>query len=217
MEYCEGGDLRKILNENEVPVLDKVTMISQILIAIGRIHEVGLIHGDLKCENIFLVNKYIPRDTKNIKIKIGDFGLSEIGGGLVHGGTFGFMAPEIFKYGGSFESDIYSVGKVMLEIMTELPVQFIVKINIKNLPSIKNKLPQFLYVSEFYNLVIPCLYENPKNRPDAKLLFKRFYGLMAYWVECEKINYKILEKYKIGEKVPVDSHGHPLNFHKPHS
>ena len=116
MEYCEGGDLRKILNENEVPVLDKVTMISQILIAIGRIHAVGFIHGDLKCENIFLVNKYIPGDTKNIRIKIGDFGLSEIGGGLVYGGTPGFMAPEVLTNGGSFESDIYSIGKVMLEI-----------------------------------------------------------------------------------------------------
>ena len=54
MEYCEGGDLRKVLNENEVPIQDKVEMISQILFAIKEIHEVGLIHGDLKCANIFL-------------------------------------------------------------------------------------------------------------------------------------------------------------------
>ena len=85
MEYCEGGDLRKVLNENEVPIQDKVEMISQILFAIKEIHEVGFIHGDLKCANIFLANKYIPGDTKNIRIKIGDFGLSEIGGSLVHG------------------------------------------------------------------------------------------------------------------------------------
>ena len=52
MEYCEGGDLRNVLNENEVPILDKVKMISQILLAIKEIHEVGLIHGDLKCANI---------------------------------------------------------------------------------------------------------------------------------------------------------------------
>ena len=94
--------------------------------------------------------------------------------------------------------------------MTELPVPIIAAINIKNLPSIKNKLPQFLYVSEFYNLVIPCLNENPKKRQDAELLFKSFHALMAYWIECEKMNYKILENYKIGEKVPVDSHRHSL-------
>ena len=60
MEYCEGGELRKVLDEYEVSMQDKVTMISQILLAIKEIHEVGLIHGDLKCQNIFLVNKYIP-------------------------------------------------------------------------------------------------------------------------------------------------------------
>jgi hypothetical protein len=57
-------------------------MITYIIIALERIHRIGVIHGDLKCENIFLANKYKPKDYKNIKIKIGDFGLSEIGGDL---------------------------------------------------------------------------------------------------------------------------------------
>jgi serine/threonine-protein kinase PknG len=118
-------------------------MISQILLAIKEIHEAGFIHGDLKCANIFLVNEYIPGDIKNIRIKIGDFGLSEIGGNLVYGGTPGFMAPEVPKDGGSFEADIYSIGKVMLEIMTELPVQIIAAINIDRLYTIKDKLPKF--------------------------------------------------------------------------
>lgn len=130
MEYCEGGDLRKILDSYDVPVLDKVEMIGQILDALVRIHKFGIIHGDLKCQNIFLVNKYIPGHTDNIKIKIGDFGLSEIGGNLVFGGTSGFIAPEVPIVGGSFEADIYSVGKVMLEIMTGLPVSIIAAINI---------------------------------------------------------------------------------------
>ena len=34
MEYCEGGDLRKILDLYDVPILDKIAMISQILLAI---------------------------------------------------------------------------------------------------------------------------------------------------------------------------------------
>ena len=212
MEYCEGGDLRKVLDENKVPIQDKVRMISQILSAIKEIHEVGLIHGDLKCANIFLVNKYIPGYFENIRIKIGDFGLSEIGGNLVYGGTVGFMAPEIIKFGGSFESDIYSVGKVMLEIMTELPVQTIAAINITNLFTIKNKLPKFLNISEFYNVVIPCLCENPKKRPDAKELYETFHGLMAYWLICEGLNDKMLQNYSIGDIIPVDSHKHPLTL-----
>ena len=212
MEYCEGGDLRNILDKCQVPIQDKIVMISQILSAIKRMHEVGFIHGDLKCANIFLVNKYVRGDANNIRIKIGDFGLSEIGGNLVHGGTPGFMAPEVPKFGGSFESDIYSVGKVMLEIMTELPVHIIAAINIQSLNTIKHKLPKFLNVSEFYNLVIPCLKENPKERPKAGKIFEVFHGLMAYWIICEGMNNKMLLDYKIGDKVPVDCHVHPLTL-----
>ena len=210
MEYCEGGDLREILNTYDVPVQDKVIMISQILIAIKKIHDVGFIHGDLKCRNIFLVNKYIPGDFKNIRIKIGDFGLSEIGGNLVFGGTPGFMAPEVPEIGGSFASDIYSIGKVMLEIMTGLPVQMIAAINIRNLFSIKNKLPKFLNASDFYNAVIPCLYEDPKKRITATQLCIYFEKLMSCWLLCEKISDNMLKNYKLGETVPVDTHKHPL-------
>ena len=178
MEYCEGGDLRKILNEYNVPVEDKVEMIGQILDAINKIHKFGIIHGDLKCQNIFLANKYIPGKTDDIVIKIGDFGLSEIGGDLVLGGTKGFAAPEAFMTGGSFESDIYSIGKVMLEIMTGYPVKVIAQINKSNLSRIKNKLPKFLNVSEFYDLVTPCLNEDPKKRPNSKELLTLYAALV---------------------------------------
>ena len=190
MEYCEGGDLRKILDSIKVPVEDKIMMISQILTAIQRIHQIGVIHGDLKCANIFLANKYIPGDYKNMKIKIGDFGLSEIGGNLVYGGTPGFAAPEVFQYGGSFASDIYSIGKVMLEIMTQLPVPIISAIRIENINSIKNYLPPFLNISEFYNLVIPCLSNDPKKRPSADIIFKTLYyslRLLSITNKLEKI------------------------------
>ena len=210
MEYCEGGDLRNVLDNYEVPVGDKVTLISQILIAIKRIHEFGIIHGDLKCQNIFLVKKYIPGDFKNIKIKIGDFGLSEVGGKLVFGGTEGFQAPETRYTGGSFASDIYSIGKVMLEIMTELPVYKIAELNIERLSTIKDTLPKLLDVSNFYSVVIPCLNIDPKKRPTAKQLFDIFHSMMGLWLIGTKMNNLALDDYKIGDKVPVDTHPHAL-------
>ena len=210
MEYCEGGDIRKILNRYEVPVCDKMTMISQILLALKRIHENGFIHGDLKCANIFLVNNYIPGDYKNIKIKIGDFGLSEIGGDLVFGGTPGFMAPEVPLIGGSFDSDIYSIGKVMLEIMTQLPVQMIQVINSSNIYSLKYKLPKFMDITQFYDIVISCLNLDYKKRPSADEVFKDFHILITLWLFGEDTNKLILKKYRLGETVPVDTHPHPL-------
>ena len=210
MEYCEGGDLRKILDTYDVPIEDKVEMIGQILFAISKIHKFGIIHGDLKCQNIFLVNKYIPGNTNNIIIKIGDFGLSEIGGNLIFGGTKGFNAPETEYIGGSFQSDIYSIGKVMLEIMTGYPVEFITTINITNLESLKNKLPKLLNVTQFYDLVIPCLNKDPEKRPTAKLLLQIYSSLVLYSETIEKMNSIILAKYHIREKIPVDTHKHPL-------
>ena len=174
MEYCEGGDLRNLLNQKKLPLQDKIVITSQVLLAIQRIHKLGVVHGDLKCANIFLVNKYFPGNVRNIKIKIGDFGLSEIGGNLVFGGTPGFVAPEVFKSGGSFSSDIYSIGKVMLEIMTQLPLQVISEIHINNIHLIKQYLPNILNVDLFYLLVRPCLELDPKKRPNATLVSEIF-------------------------------------------
>ena len=212
MEYCEGGDLRKILDTYEVPTSDKMTMISQFLLALKRIHENKFIHGDLKCANIFLVNKYVPGDYNNIVIKIGDFGLSEIGGGLVFGGTYGFMAPEVPKIGGSYDSDIYSAGKVMLEIMTQLPLPMIQVINSANIFTLKYKLPKFMDITQFYDIVIACLNVDYKKRPDASEVCRLFHVLIKLWLFGENTNISILKKYKLGERVPVDIHSHPLTL-----
>ena len=163
MEYCEGGDLRMKLDHYNVPIRDKIFMITQILAAIRHIHHFRVIHGDLKCKNIFLANKYVPGDYQNIKIKIGDFVLSEVGGKLIRGGTPGFAEPEPFITGGSFESDIYSVGKILLEKMTQLPVETISSINISIINLIKDRLPKFLNATTIYNLVIPCFMLIPKR------------------------------------------------------
>ena len=210
MEYCEGGDLRKILDTYEVPDCDKMTLISQFLEALARIHQKGFIHGDLKCANIFLVKKYVRGDYKNIKIKIGDFGLSEIGTGLVFGGTPGFMAPEVPLIGGSFDSDIYSAGKVMLEIMTQLPIQMIQVINSTNIFTLRNKLPKFMDINEFYDIVIACLNIDYKKRPHADEVFKIFHALLILWMFGEDTNAKINTKYRLGESIPVDTHPHEL-------
>lgn len=48
MEYCEGGDLRKVLDEYEVPIQDKVEMISQILLvpSVRCIDDIAVTHDE---------------------------------------------------------------------------------------------------------------------------------------------------------------------------
>jgi serine/threonine protein kinase len=187
-----------------------MTIISQFLMALKRIHESGFIHGDLKCANIFLANRYVPGDYKNIKVKIGDFGLSELGGDLVFGGTPGFMAPEVPLIGGSFDSDIYSAGKVMLEIMTQLPVKMIQVIDSLSVFTLKYKLPKFMDITQYYDIVITCLNIDFKKRPSASTLCNLFNAILTLWILGEDTNLLIYRKYRLGETVPVDSHEHPL-------
>jgi len=88
----------------------------QILEGLKYLHEQGIIHRDLKCENIF-----IHGDTS--EIFIGDFGLSlrsEQGKSSV--GTPEYMAPELFgdaPYNDKI--DMYAFGMCMLEMMTLEP------------------------------------------------------------------------------------------------
>ena len=120
------------------------------------------------------------------------------------------MAPEVPLLGGSFDSDIYSAGKVMLEIMTQLPIEMIQVINSKNIFTLKHKLPKFMYITQFYDLVITCLNIDYKSRPDAAKVFTIFHALITLWLFGEDTNVLIYKKYRLGESVPVVSHPHPL-------
>jgi serine/threonine protein kinase len=71
MEYCSGGDLYERCN----PYTEEETakIITKILSAVAYMHRRGVVHRDLKFENILFENK-----RKNANIKIIDFGLSKV-------------------------------------------------------------------------------------------------------------------------------------------
>ena len=121
MEYCEGSDLQKYINEhkkNNTKIDEKqiYKFIKDICNGLIDIHSKKLIHRDLKPANIFL--------TKDLKIKIGDFGLArqlnsynEYAKTLC--GTYVYMAPEIIngeKY--NYKVDSWSVGCIIYELCT---------------------------------------------------------------------------------------------------
>ena len=115
-EYLEGKTLRESLgklNENQIKEI-----IKQILHVLKYIHEAGIIHGDIKLENILF--------TKNNKtdVKVVDFGLSSyIIPGKKHQrivGTIGYTAPEmILKSGFNEAVDVWSLGVVAYALLLQ--------------------------------------------------------------------------------------------------
>ena len=120
MEYMQGVDLRQILRERGGLPHDEAFATSlQLADGLHAIHEVGVIHRDLKTPNIM-------RDTRG-QIRLMDFGIAKDWGaaaasatatGLVMG-TPEYMSPEQARGEKiDFRSDIYALGVVIFEIFT---------------------------------------------------------------------------------------------------
>jgi serine/threonine protein kinase len=119
MEYMQGVDLRQILRERGgLPTDEAYATALQLADGLHAIHEVGVIHRDLKTPNIM-------RDTRG-QIRLMDFGIAKDWGaatsatatGLVMG-TPEYMSPEQARGEKiDFRSDIYALGIVIFEIFT---------------------------------------------------------------------------------------------------
>ncbi len=119
MEYVEGTTLtEKILKDGAFQWVEALRIIKQVLSAVGHAHEAGIIHRDIKPNNIMLNDKGF--------VKITDFGLAKDQTQntntitVTSGGTLFYMSPEHVK-GSSFidaRSDLYSVGMTLYEMLT---------------------------------------------------------------------------------------------------
>jgi serine/threonine-protein kinase len=120
MEYMQGVDLRQVIRERGgLPADEAFTAALQIADGLAAIHDVGVIHRDLKTPNIM-------RDTRG-QIRLMDFGIAKEWGaaaasatatGLVMG-TPEYMSPEQARGEKiDFRSDIYALGIVIFELFT---------------------------------------------------------------------------------------------------
>ena len=119
MEYVEGRTLRDVINrEAPLPPLRALELTEPVLSALGAAHEAGLIHRDVKPENVLIT----PRG----QVKVADFGLakaitaqtSTATQGLLIG-TVSYLPPELVMSGkADARSDVYSAGIVLFELLT---------------------------------------------------------------------------------------------------
>ncbi len=116
MEYVEGRTLREVIRM-EMPSTDiAIEYAIQISEALEEAHSKGVVHRDIKPDNIMV-------NTKN-RIKVMDFGLAKLKGSLKLTrtsstvGTLAYMAPEQIQ-GGDVDarSDIFSLGIILYEML----------------------------------------------------------------------------------------------------
>ncbi|XP_017265079.1 raf-1 proto-oncogene, serine/threonine kinase a isoform X3 [Kryptolebias marmoratus] len=126
-QWCEGSSLYKHIHvlETNFKMIQLIDIARQTAQGMDYLHAKNIIHRDMKSNNIFL--------HEGLTVKIGDFGLATVkarwsGSQQVEqpSGSILWMAPEVIRMQDnnpySFQSDVYSYGVVLYELMTgELP------------------------------------------------------------------------------------------------
>ncbi|KAM9348336.1 ribosomal protein S6 kinase beta-1 isoform 3-T3 [Symphorus nematophorus] len=120
LEYLSGGELFMQLEREGIFMEDTACFyLAEISMALGHLHQKGIIYRDLKPENIMLNN--------NGHVKLTDFGLCKESihdGTVTHTfcGTIEYMAPEILMRSGHNRAvDWWSLGALMYDMLTGAP------------------------------------------------------------------------------------------------
>jgi serine/threonine-protein kinase len=137
MEYVAGTSLRPLIAKRAISIADAIAVMRQVLAALGHAHKNGLVHRDVKPENI-LIHERALREGYGGEgvVKVTDFGLGRAATSTAVGsiaysaaennpvaaeiaGTLDYMSPEQ-RVGGEVgpQADIYACGVVLYEMLT---------------------------------------------------------------------------------------------------
>ncbi|XP_051954207.1 serine/threonine-protein kinase Nek1-like isoform X2 [Xyrauchen texanus] len=215
MDYCEGGDLFKKINNqkgsqfHEEQILDWFV---QICLALKHVHDRKILHRDIKSQNIFL--------TKDGTVQLGDFGIARVLNSTVELartciGTPYYLSPEICEnkpYNN--KSDIWALGCVLYEMCT-LKHAFEAG-NMKNLvlKIIRGSYPPVSvhYSLDLRSLLAHLFKRNPRERPsvstilDKPFLARRIHKFLSPQLIAQEFSHSLhlnQPKMSVAQGVPA--------------
>jgi eukaryotic-like serine/threonine-protein kinase len=170
MEFLQGQSLREHLHgKGPLPLRAVLQMTAQLLLALIHAHEKGIVHRDIKPDNVFLLNQSGVR----LHVRVLDFGIARIfrrdepacsetltrPGAVL--GTPRYMSPEqLAGQQVDARSDLYSAALVIYEALTgTLPY-----VSHKSLVELCPEAPP-----AFQDLLTQCLAQNPAERPASAI------------------------------------------------
>ena len=119
MEYLPGRTLRESLSERgALTIRESLRVLEPVLDALAAAHRAGIVHGDIKPENVVL--------TDDGRAKVADFGLARAGAATLTTaapgrllGTAAYLAPELLTRGiADARADVYAAGILLFEMLT---------------------------------------------------------------------------------------------------
>ncbi len=182
MEYLEGRDLATVVEESgPLRTEEAVEYIIQACEGLAEAHARGIVHRDVKPENLFLVT----READGWKsVKILDFGISKVAlvgvaaaiessknDGAVMGSPY-YMSPEQFRPNADIDhrADIWAVGTVLFELLTGTTAFDEVADLVQLFPKIKNEPNRQLLAFRsdappgLQDVINKCLQKEPAKR-----------------------------------------------------
>lgn len=175
MEFIEGKTLDKMISGNKIlPILESISIVSEICLALDYIHSNNIIHRDVKPSNVII--------NSDRKVKLMDFGVIRDKsvstltptGSIV--GTMAYTAPEQSSKKIDFKVDIFPLGTIFYELLTGINpfdgktyADTFVKVASFNPPppsSINSLCDEILD-----SIVMKALEKNPDKRYTAKELY----------------------------------------------
>ncbi|KAK9725741.1 hypothetical protein RND81_05G165900 [Saponaria officinalis] len=215
----EGGNMAEIIKKAKGAIFSEERVckwMTQLLLAVDYLHSNRVLHGDLKCSNIFL--------TKENDIRLGDFGLAKLLkpdnlASPVGHNTPNNMCPELLTdipcgpYG--YKSDIWALGCCIFEIAAHQPA-----FRASDMTGLINKINRALlsplpivYSATLKQIIKTMLRKNPEHRPTAAELLRHSH-LQPYLVRCRATSpsYLPVKSPNSKEKSPRRlSAGKPVN------